>query len=272
MPVGGGVSLSKRLKWPDDYFILSHGLTYKHYNLRNYTSLTSAFTDGSANDLAYGVTLGRNSLDSPIYPRNGSEVSVTGYVTPPYSAISGKDFSNASAQEKYRMVEYFKVNARGSWMLNVVGDVVLNARARFGFMGYYNSDIGDSPFGRYYLGGDGLSTWMLDGREVVPLRGYQNNSLTPTGGGSVFDRVTMELRQPIIESANATIYVLGFAEGGNCWSGIKEFDPFQMYTSAGLGVRLYMPMFGLIGVDWGYGFQGTYGGSQFHFSIGQSLD
>ena len=170
------------------------------------------------------------------------------------------------------MVEYFKVNARSSWMLNLVGDVVLNARARFGWMGYYNSDIGDAPFGRYYLGGDGLSTWMLDGREVVPLRGYTNNSLTPAGGGSVFDRFTMELRQPIIESASATIYVLGFAEGGNCWSSIKEFDPFQMYTSAGLGVRLYMPMFGLIGVDWGYGFQGINGGSQFHFSIGQSLD
>ena len=269
---GAGVSLSRRLKWPDDYFILSHAISYKHYTLDNYSSLSSLFTDGDAHDLSYGLTIARNSTDSPIYPRSGSEVSVTGYVTPPYSKISGKDFSTASAQEKYRMVEYFKVNARSSWMLNLVGDVVLNARARFGWMGYYNSDIGDAPFGRYYLGGDGLSTWMLDGREVVPLRGYTNNSLTPAGGGSVFDRFTMELRQPIIESASATIYVLGFAEGGNCWSSIKEFDPFQMYTSAGLGVRLYMPMFGLIGVDWGYGFQGINGGSQFHFSIGQSLD
>ncbi|MBR1516707.1 MAG: outer membrane protein assembly factor BamA [Bacteroidales bacterium] len=269
---GAGVSLSRRLKWPDDYFVLSHAISYKHYTLNNYNSLSSLFTNGEANDLSYGLTLARNSTDSPIYPRSGSEVSVTGYVTPPYSLLSGKDYSTASPQEKYRMVEYFKVNARGSWMLNLVGDVVLNARARFGWMGYYNSDIGDAPFGRYYLGGDGLSTWMLDGREVVPLRGYQNNSLTPTGGGSVFDRFTMELRQPIIESATATIYVLGFAEGGNCWGSIKEFDPFQMYTSAGLGVRLYMPMFGLIGVDWGYGFQGANGGSQFHFSIGQSLD
>ena len=269
---GAGVSISRRLKWPDDYFILSHAISYKHYTLDNYSSLSSLFTDGEAHDLSYGLTIARNSTDSPIYPRSGSDVSITGYVTPPYSIISGKDFSTASAQEKYRMVEYFKVNARSSWMLNLVGDVVLNARARFGWMGYYNSDIGDAPFGRYYLGGDGLSTWMLDGREVVPLRGYTNNSLTPAGGGSVFDRFTMELRQPIIESASATIYVLGFAEGGNCWSSIKEFDPFQMYTSAGLGVRLYMPMFGLIGVDWGYGFQGLNGGSQFHFSIGQSLD
>ena len=269
---GGGLSLSRRLKWPDDYFFLSHAIAYKHYTLNNYSSLSTLFTNGDANDLSYSLTVGRSSTDSPIYPRSGSDISVTGSLTPPYSVISGRDFSNATPQEKYRMVEYFKVNARGSWMLNLVGDVVLNARARFGWMGYYNSDIGDSPFGRYYLGGDGLSTWMLDGREVIPLRGYQNNSLTPVGGGSVFDRFTMELRQPIIESANATIYVLGFAEGGNCWGSIKEFDPFSMYTSAGLGVRLFMPMFGLIGIDWGYGFQGTYGGSQFHFSIGQSLD
>lgn len=269
---GGGVSLSRRLKWPDDYFILSHAIAYKHYTLNNYSSLSALFTNGVANDLSYSLTIGRSSTDSPIYPRSGSDVSITGSLTPPYSIISGRDFSDATPQEKYRMVEYFKVNARGSWMLNLIGDVVLNARVRLGIMGYYNSDIGDSPFGRYYLGGDGLSTWMLDGREVIPLRGYQNNSLTPSGGGSVFDRFTMELRQPIIESANATIYALAFAEGGNCWGSIKEFDPFSMYTSAGLGVRLYMPMFGLIGIDWGYGFQGSTGGSQFHFSIGQSLD
>ena len=157
-------------------------------------------------------------------------------------------------------------------MLNLVGDVVLNTRFRFGFMSYYNEDIGLSPFGRYYLGGDGLSSWMLDGREVVPLRGYTNNSLSPTSGASVFDRFTLELRQPIIESANATIWVAGFLEGGNSWADLREFQPFKMYNSAGIGVRLFMPMFGLIGVDWGYGFDGISGGSQFHFSIGQSLD
>ncbi len=269
---GGGISLSKRLKWPDDYFTLTHAISYKHYKLVNYTSLSSLFTDGYAHDLSYGITLGRNSTDSPIYPRSGSEISITGYVTPPYSLINGKDYSTMSNQDKYRFVEYYKLNVRGSWMLNLIGDIVLNARARFGWMGYYNDDIGDAPFGRYYLGGDGLSTWMLDGREVVPLRGYQNNSLNPAGGGSVFDRFTIELRQPIVESANATIYVLGFGEGGNCWNSIDNFQLFRMYTSAGLGLRLYMPMFGLIGIDWGYGFQGSYGGSQFHFSIGQSLD
>ncbi len=270
---GGGISLSKRLKWPDDYFILSHSLSYKHYDLHNYTILAgTAFTDGKANDLSYGLTISRNSLDSPIYARSGSEISVSGYVTPPYSAFSNKDYSALSAQDKYRWVEYYKINLRGSWMLNLVGDVVLNARARFGWLGAYNKGIGTSPFGRYFLGGDGLSSWMLDGREVVPLRGYENNSLSPDDGASVFDRYTIEIRQPIIESASATIWVLGFLEGGNAWSSIRDFQPFNIYNSAGLGVRVYMPMFGLIGVDWGYGFDGSNGGSHFHFSIGQSID
>ena len=158
-------------------------------------------------------------------------------------------------------------------MMNLVGDVVLNTRFRFGWMGYYDKNIGLSPFGRYYLGGDGLSTWMLDGREVIPLRGYENNSLNPNEGGAVFDRFTLELRQPIIESNSATIFVLGFLEGGNCWSEIKQFQPFQMYSSAGVGVRIFMPMLGQFGIDWGYGFNGdTRGGSHLHFSIGQSID
>lgn len=269
---GGTVSLTKRLKWPDDYFIMSQSISYRHYNLNNYTSLTSYFTDGHANDLAYSIGISRNSLDSPIYPRSGSEVSLQGFVTPPYSLISGKDYSEVEASERYRWLEYYKLNLRGSWMLNLIGDVVLNARFRFGYMGYYNKDIGLSPFGRYYVGGDGLSSWLLDGREVIPLRGYNNSSLSPSNGASVFDRYTLELRQPIIESASATIYVLGFLEGGNSWATIKEFQPFKLYNSAGLGVRLYMPMFGLIGIDWGYGFDGVNGGSQFHFSIGQSID
>ena len=272
---GAGISFSKRLKWPDDYFIMSHGISYKHYTLDNYSLNTDIFTDGVANDLSYGFTLSRNSLDSPIYARSGSEVSVSAYITPPYSLISGKT-EFATKQDQYRWIEYYKVNLRGSWMLNLVGDVVLNTRFRFGFMSYYNDKIGLSPFGRYFLGGDGLSSWMLDGREVVPLRGYENNSLgaSTTGGGAVFDRFTLELRQPIIESNTATIWLAGFVEGGNCWGDISEFQPFKMYNSAGIGVRLFMPMFGLIGVDWGYGFSDPsgIGGSQFHFSIGQSID
>lgn len=270
---GGSISLTRRLKWPDDYFIMSQSLAYKHYNQNNYPGLTNIFSKGHANDVSYSLGISRNSLDSPIYTRSGSEVSLQGFVTPPYSLFSGKDFSAVSDDERFKWLEYFKVNLRGSWFLNLVGDVVLNARFRFGYMGYYNKDIGLSPFGRYYVGGDGLSSWVLDGREVIPLRGYQNSSLTDDRGASVFDRFTLELRQPIIESASATIYLLGFLEGGNSWYSIKDFQPFKMYNSAGLGVRLYMPMFGMIGIDWGYGFDSqSFGGSQFHFSIGQSID
>lgn len=272
---GAGVSFSRRLKWPDDYFIASHGITFKHYVLNNYTLNSGLFTNGVANDINYGFTLSRNSMDSPIYARSGSEVSVSTYITPPFSLINGRDYSQATDQEKYKWLEYYKVNLRGTWMLNLIGDVVLSTRFRFGFMGYYNKDIGHSPFGRYVLGGDGLQSWNLDGREIIPLRGYENNSIgaSTSGGGSVFDRFTLELRQPIVESSSATIWVLGFLEGGNCWSDISEFQPFKMYNSAGVGVRLYMPVLGLIGVDWGYGFDGpTDGKSQFHFSIGQSLD
>ena len=273
---GAGVSFSRRLKWPDDYFVLSHGVSYKHYLLNNYTFYSSSlFTDGVANDISYAFTLSRNSFDSPFYTRSGSEISINTYITPPFSLMNGRDYSGATAQEKYRWVEYYKVNVKGSWMLNLVGDIVLSTRFRFGFMGYYNKDIGLSPFGRYMLGGDGLTSWNFDGREIVPLRGYENNSIgaSTDGGGSVFDRFTLELRQPIIESANATIWVLGFLEGGNCWSDLREFQPFKMYNSAGVGVRVYLPMLGLIGVDWGYGFDGNnIGGSHFHFSIGQSLD
>ena len=269
---GATMSLTRRVKWPDDYFIMSQAIAYRHYTLNNYTALTSYFIDGHANDLSYSIGFSRNSLDSPIYPRSGSEISVQGFATPPYSVINGKDYSQMEASDKYRWLEYYKINLRGSWMLNLVGDIVLNARFRFGYMGCYNNDIGLSPFGRYYVGGDGLSSWVLDGREVIPLRGYKNASLSPDNGASVFDRYTLELRQPIIESASATFYVLGFLEGGNSWATMKEFQPFKVYNSAGLGVRLYMPMFGLIGIDWGYGFDGINGGSQFHFSIGQSID
>lgn len=273
---GAGVSFTRRLKWPDDYFILSHGISYKHYVLNNYTQLRSlSFSDGTCNDISYAFTLSRNSFDSPIYTRSGSEVSLNAYITPPFSLMSGRDYSTASEQEKFRWIEYYKINLKGSWMLNLVGDVVLSTRFRFGFMGYYNKDIGLSPFGRYMLGGDGLTSWNFDGREIVPLRGYENYSIgaSSDGGGSIFDRFTIELRQPIIESASATIWVVGFLEGGNCWNSFRDFQPFKMYNSAGLGVRLYLPMLGLIGVDWGYGFDGAnIGGSHFHFSIGQSLD
>ena len=271
---GAGVSLTRRLKWPDDYFIISHTLSYKHYNLNNYYLFRgTSFTDGSANDLSYGITISRNSLDSPIYARSGSEISISGYATPPYTAISGRDVTTVTEEDKFRWTEYYKVNFRGSWMLNLVGDVVLNAKARFGWMGFYDKKIGLSPFGRYFVGGDGLQAYAYDGREIIPVRGYDDSKLSPQEGASIFTRYTLEVRQPIIESASATIWLLGFLEGGNSWYNVRDFQPFNIYNSAGLGVRVFMPMFGLIGVDGGYGFDGTgIGGSHVHFSIGQSLD
>ncbi len=268
---GATVSLTRRLKWPDNYFILSQALGYKHYGLENY-HLNNIFTDGNANEISYSIGLTRNSLDAPIYPRSGSEVSIMGYITPPYSLFSDKDFANAETAEKYKWLEYFKINVKGSWMLNVVGDLVFNARFRFGFMGYYNKDIGLSPFGRYYLGGDGLQSYVLDGSEIIPLRGYTSRALSPDNGAAIFDRYTLELRHPIIESPGTTIYALGFLEGGNSWATLREFQPFKLYNAAGVGVRLYLPMMGLLGFDWGYGFDGSNGGSQFHFIIGQSIE
>ena len=272
---GANVSFGKKLKWPDDYFIMSHNLSYRHYNLNNFSyGYSLVFSDGVANDLSYTFSLSRNSLDSPIYSRSGSEVSISVSATPPYSSMNGRNYSTATDQEKYLWLEYYKVNIRSSWVLNLVGDVVLNARVRFGLMGHYNNNIGTSPFGRYYLGGDGLQSWMIDGREVIPLRGYDNNSLSPMTGAAIFDRYTLEIRQPIIESNATSIWVLGYLEGGNSWENVKQFQPFNIYNSAGLGVRVFMPMLGgLIGVDWGYGFDGgAIGGSHFHFSIGQSID
>ncbi|MCR4660351.1 MAG: outer membrane protein assembly factor BamA [Bacteroidales bacterium] len=268
-------SFARRLKWPDDYFSLGHMLTFKHYDLQNYSQHISTFTDGVANDLSYSLTITRNSLDSPIYPRNGSELSVTGTATLPYSLINGRDYSQITdPQELYRWLEYYKVNLRGSWVLNLVGNTVLNARFRFGWMGYYNKYIGTSPFGRYFLGGDGLTMYYNDGSEIIPLRGYDNETIGASinGGGAAFDRFTLELRQLVVESGGFTAWVLGFLEGGNCWEQISDFQPFKMYQSAGVGARVQAPWFGLIGVDWGYGFNGQRGGSHFHFIIGQSID
>ncbi|MBR5352735.1 MAG: outer membrane protein assembly factor BamA [Bacteroidales bacterium] len=271
---GATVSFTKRLKWPDDYFIVAHTISYKHYNLNNYSLFSgTTFTNGKANDLSYGFMISRNSLDSPIYARSGSEVSVAMYATPPYTAISGKDVENVTEQDKFNWTEYYKINFRGSWMLNLVGDLVLNAKTRFGWMGYYDKNIGLSPFGRYFVGGDGLQAYAYDGREIIPVRGYEDSRLSPDEGASIFTRYTLELRHPVIESSSATIWLLGFLEGGNSWYNVKDFQPFSVYKSAGVGVRVFMPMFGLIGVDWGYGFDGSgIGGSHVHFSIGQSMD
>ncbi|MBO7225462.1 MAG: outer membrane protein assembly factor BamA [Bacteroidales bacterium] len=274
--LGGSVSLATRLKWPDDYFTFVHGLAYQQYNVKNYTTLT-AMPTGISNNINYNFTLARNSVDQLIYPRQGSDISLAAQMTFPYSLVNGKDYSSLSPAERYKWLEYYKINFRAAWYFNLFDDLVVSTRARFGFLGQYNSKVGYSPFERFYVGGDGLTGYNLDGRELVALRGYDESSLSPDGGGMVFDKYTMELRYPITLNEGASVYALAFFEAGNSWANFQSFEPFKMYRSLGVGLRIHMPMFGLLGVDWGYGLVAipgdpTASGSHFHISINNSID
>jgi outer membrane protein insertion porin family len=270
---GVSVGLGRRLKVPDDFFILEHELSFQRYNLNHWTSFL--FEDGYSNNFSFLTRLSRNSVDQPIYPRTGSLFSLSLQITPPYSLFNGKDYSKLSDQEKYRRIEYHKWTFVASWFLRLVGDLVLNTKAQFGFLGYFNKDA-RSPFEGYNLGGDGLSGYNLYGRETVGLRGYENGSLTPDLGGNIYNKLTMELRYPISLNPSATLYALTFLEGGNAWYDFTDYNPFGIKRSAGLGVRIFLPMFGMLGVDWGYGFdeiKGSPGANkgQFHFVIGQQF-
>ena len=297
---GFSASLGKRLKWPDSYFVLYNGLSWQTYKLTNWYSGYFIFDDGLANNLSYTVNLSRNSTDQMIYPRSGSEFSASLSLTPPYSVFrkydyddegnkfsvpsyKDVDYSNWSSQNRYRWIEYHKWKFSASQYIKLVGDLVLMAKAQFGYLGYYKRNWGYSPFEGFLVGGDGMSGYSTYGSDVISLRGYENYALTPylptsynsngyAYAGNVYDKFTVELRYPVILQPQSTIYVLGFLEGGNCWSDIRKFNPFQIYRSAGVGVRVFLPMVGLIGVDWGYGFDSSSkGGSQFHFIIGQQF-
>lgn len=284
---GVTVGLGKRLTWPDDYFTLYHGLSYMNYRLNNYSNIYNFGTgNGMFNMISYNINIGRNSVSQPIYPRSGSEVMLSLEITPPYSLFSNTDYSTLPEDDKYKWIEMHKWKFKAVWYAELYEKLVLMTRVRFGYLGYYNDQIGPTPFHRFYLGGDGLSTGgsMFDSREIIGMRGYANESLTPNlnststiSGGSIFTKYTMELRYPLSLNPSATIYVMGFLEAGNCWVGFENFNPFKVYRSAGLGARIYLPMFGLLGLDWGYGFDAVPGnssanGSQFHFSIGGSID
>ena len=297
---GFSASLGTRLNWPDNYFILYNGFNWQTYKLTNWYAGYFIFDDGIANNINYTVNLVRNSTDQQIYPREGSEFSLSLQLTPPFSLLrkhdfdsEGKkvpvkswqdvDYSNWSGRERYRWIEYHKWKFSAANYTKLVGDLVLMSRAQFGYLGYYNRKWGYSPFEGFLVGGDGMSGYYSYGTEVISLRGYENYSLTPyepssynTNGyayaGNVYDKFTFELRYPVILQPSSTIYALLFAEGGNCWSDIKKFNPFQIKRSAGVGVRIFLPMVGLLGVDWGYGFDGPAGSkSQFHFVIGQQF-
>jgi len=283
---GATVGLGRRLTWPDDFFTLYNTITYQRYFLKDYSNYF--ITDnGAFNIFSFNTTIGRNSTDQPIYPRRGSNFSLEIQLTPPYSLLNNKDYSDLSTEEKFKWVEYHRWWFKADWYTRIVGDLVLYTRLHFGYLGYYNKEIGPAPFQSFDVGGDGLATYQYFGRETIALRGYENGSLTPVHytsegtsykAGNVYTKFTAEIRYPVTMNPSATIYVLGFLEGGNAYYSIEEFNPFEAKRAAGFGVRAYLPMFGLLGIDWGYGFDmdnaaGSDGisGSQFHFTIGQQF-
>jgi len=274
---GVSVGLGKRLKWPDDYFSIFYELNYQYYSLDNYSTLF-LFSDGISHNLNLQTTFSRNSVDQPIYPRRGSNIAFTIQLTPPYSLFTKTDYTTASDQVKYKFIEYHKWKFTTSWFTPVIGKkLVVATKASFGFLGYYNKDIGQSPFERFYLGGDGLSGYSLDGREIIAHRGYGNQSLSPNLGGTIYDKFSMELRYPISLNPNATLYALTFLEAGYSWNRFRDFNPFQVKRAAGFGLRIFLPMFGLLGLDWGYGFDRSFDdppsvknhGAEFQFTLGQ---
>ena len=304
---GGSIGLAKRLEKPDNYFQLSHAISFQHFDLKNYNVGLFTFGNGSAENLAYTIGISRNEGDvNPIFPRSGSKFNLTAKLTPPYSAWNGTDYKELAEQraeavdnndseaiakidqERFNWLEYYKIKFEGQWFTQLVGKFVLSSKAEFGFLGAYNNDRGIPPFDRFFLGGDGLGGYALDGREVIRLRGYpnqsvvpqdraENSTLTSSDGATVYNKFEFELRYPITLKPSASIYMLAFAEGGASFDNFKDFDPFSLNRSAGAGIRIFMPAFGLLGIDFGYGFDpipGTLGGAngwETHFIIGQQF-
>ena len=299
--------LAKRLTVPDDFFVLSQSISYQRYDLNNYNTGLFTFGDGFSNNLSYTVGLSRNNTNvDPIYPIGGSNFSVSAKLSAPYSLINNVDYTalknerdenqlilrdatltditrtNASDriaeidQERYKWLEFYKVKFSGEWYTQITKDLVLRPKIEFGFLGAYNNDRGIIPFERFFLGGDGLGNFALDGREVIQLRGYPNQSLSDQDGGSIYNKFSLELRYPITLKASAKIYALGFLEGGASNNSFRDFNPFNIKRSAGLGIRIFMPAFGLLGIDFGHGFDALPGqtvknGWETHFIIGQQF-
>jgi outer membrane protein insertion porin family len=272
---GATIGFGMRLKKPDDFFYLYQDLTYQYYQLNNYFSVF-AFADGYANNLSYRLTLSRNSTDQQIYPRSGIDMKVIGQFTPPYSLFNNIDYSTADVQTRYKYVEYYKWKFTCSWYNRLAGNLVLSTRVGFGYLGMYNKQVGVAPFERFYLGGSGLTGFALDGREIIALRGYDDQSLSARTGAPIIAKYTWELRYPVSLNPSATVYGLAFVEAGNTWQNFKTFNPFDVYRSGGVGVRVFLPMFGLLGLDWGYRFDDVQNlsgmqKSQIHFSLGMNL-
>lgn len=275
---GLAAGLGKRLKWPDPNFSLYLEAQYTRYSLKNWNYFI--MSNGVANELSFKVALSRSTVDQPIYPRSGSEFSAVLTLTPPYSLWDGRDYSDSSMPDRtrYKWIEYHRWQFNARWFLPISRNnkFVLVAAAEMGFLGHYNKNK-VSPFERFEVGGDGMSGYTIYGVDIIRLRGYENGALDPTSDYSIgYNKYTMELRYPVILKESSQIYVLGFLEGGNGYSSWKDFSPFRIKRSAGLGVRIYLPIVGLLGLDWGWGFDAPAGstrrsGSQFHFTMGQTF-
>ena len=300
---GISVGLAKRLTVPDDYFTLSQFIGYQFYDLNEYNTGLFTFGNGSSNNLSYTIALSRNNTyTDPIYPTGGSNFSLSAKMTFPYSAFNDVDYkalkderdnlvndlamnpNDTSAgeriaeidQERYKWLEFYKIKFKGEWFTALTKKLVLRPSFEFGFLGAYNNDRGIIPFERFFLGGDGMGMYNLDGRENIPLRGYPNQSLSAQDGGSIYNKYSLELRYPISLGEQAKIFALTFIEGGASYNSFRDFDPFQLKRSAGIGVRLFMPQFGLLGIDFGHGFdpvpgQSTKHGWETHFIFGQNF-
>ncbi|RIH66856.1 outer membrane protein assembly factor BamA [Mariniphaga sediminis] len=274
-----------RLSFPDDYFTVYHEMSFEHYRLQNMGSYFYFLADengkvnGTFNNVSIKTTFGRNSVDNPLYSRRGSQFSLTLKATPPFSLFSGKDYSSEDItnEEKYKWIEYHKWLFKGQVYnpLSRNENLVLRTAVEMGFLGYYDP-YRPSPFEGFIVGGSGMSGYNIYGTDYVALRGYKDFSLSPQSGSKMYSKFTMEMRYPVTLKPSATIYALAFLEGGNANMSFQNYNPFKLHRSAGVGVRIFLPMFGLMGIDWGYGFDQVPGapdasGSQFHFVIGQQF-
>lgn len=294
---GISVGLAKRLSVPDDYFTLSQAVSFQHYNLKNYNTGLFTFGNGYSNNLSYTIGLSRNNtFTDPIYPMGGSNFSVSAKLSLPYSLLNSIDYKALNEerdaldptdtddfkrmgeidQERYKWLEFYKVKFKADWYTRIVDKLVIKSGLEFGFLGAYNNDRGVIPFERFFVGGDGLGNYSLDGRESIALRGYPNQSLSSQDGGTIYNKFSLELRYPITLGQSAKIYALGFIEGGASFDNFRDYNPFTINRSAGLGLRIFMPAFGLLGIDFGHGFDALPGqtvknGWETHFIIGQQF-
>lgn len=275
---GLSFGLGKRLKYPDDYFTIYNGINFQQYELINSQSFFS-FSNGFSNNINYNINIGRNSVDQLIYPRRGSNLSLSLKLTPPYSMFDGiDDYATISDQERYKWIEYYKWKFKSSWYSSFADKLVLATRVEMGLLGAYNNNLGVAPFERFYVGGDAMSGMgmVYDGRELIALRGYSDNSVSPQTGATIYNKYTTELRYALSLNPASTVYVLGFLEAGNAWDNFDYFNPFGVKRAAGFGVRITLPMIGIMGLDYGWGLdeipeKPDANGGQFHFSINQQF-